>query len=138
MSSTSDSSQTAVMTIEELLKSTPEDLDARSVDCDRCPISITCMMGIKSNYPKFGCCGAIGVTTEVSEGIHLLVVDCAKHNMGDGKPSQVKCSLCSGDIASVYARRWVDHYAYLRTVNSKVTAKARVKAIAQGKKSKDV
>jgi hypothetical protein len=120
-------------TYPDFMRASLKDIEARTVDCQNCPVFMLCETGQGGTGWTCPKCKATGVYLDPPKDNgatmpdYLLVMDCAKHKFEVNKDSNSvkECGLCSGGVMEFEVINKGTKNFFVRTVHAKVTAEAR-------------
>ena len=123
----------------EFLAASAEEISARTVTCETCPVSAKCLEGKGGTgyvCPRAACrTAAVGIDSEDLKTLnHIYIIDCNQHRFHDNKLFRAPCNLCDGLL--------VKHELYdppiAPTVHLVITAYSGVSVEARKKVMRDV
>lgn len=88
------------MRVFDFMKAPNDVIDAKTVDCDVCPVSMLCQAGEGGSGRVCEDCRSTGVPIDADtyqDAKHLYLIDCANHNFPTEKPLK-PCNMCDGRI----------------------------------------
>ena len=116
-------------TIHDVLHAPLEDVQATTVNCGTCPVSLQCLVGQGGNGYVYDCCKATAVDVVENGGTHvLLLMDCKNHQFARQNVTKDKgrCPFCSGSIVLSDVLRINKNYRYVPTEHAAVSLKTRL------------